>query len=146
MAKPEIPKAENPKIHPKWNKLGDRSAAGNEIMTMIGAIKYAESHLLGQTHVMGKEARTSTERKFIISCTQFAKSRDLSGGERDAIMQFSLLWSLFEARVLDTNGNANERFYEKYQAEMADETELQYVVPEIKLKMRPGSLTNAGNC
>ena len=32
--------------------------------------------------------------------------RDLSGDERDAIMQFSLLWSLFEARVLNTHGNA----------------------------------------
>ncbi len=33
--------------------------------------------------------------------------RDLSGDERDAIMQFSLLWSLFEARALNTRGNAN---------------------------------------
>ena len=31
---------------------------------------------------------------------------DLSKGERDAIMHFSLLWSLFEARALDTHGNA----------------------------------------
>lgn len=32
--------------------------------------------------------------------------RDLSGDERDAIMQFSLLWSLFEAKALKTHGNA----------------------------------------
>lgn len=31
---------------------------------------------------------------------------DLSGDERDAIMQFSLLWSLFEAKALNTHGNA----------------------------------------
>ena len=33
--------------------------------------------------------------------------RDLSGDERDAIMQFSLLWSLFEAKALKTHGNAD---------------------------------------
>jgi hypothetical protein len=33
--------------------------------------------------------------------------RELSGDERDAIMQFLLLWSLFEARALNTHGNAN---------------------------------------
>ncbi len=32
---------------------------------------------------------------------------DLSGDERDAIMQFSLLWSLFEAKALKTRGNAD---------------------------------------
>lgn len=32
--------------------------------------------------------------------------RELSGDERDAIMQFSLLWSLFEAKALNTHGNA----------------------------------------
>ena len=32
--------------------------------------------------------------------------RDLSGDERDAIMHFSLLWSLFEAKALNTHGNA----------------------------------------
>lgn len=32
--------------------------------------------------------------------------RDLTGDERSAIMHFSLLWSLFEARALDTHGNA----------------------------------------
>ncbi len=32
---------------------------------------------------------------------------DLSDVERDAIMQFSLLWSLFEAKALKTRGNAN---------------------------------------
>lgn len=32
--------------------------------------------------------------------------RELSSEERDAIMQFSLLSSLFEARVLATQGNA----------------------------------------
>lgn len=31
---------------------------------------------------------------------------DLSGEEREAIMQFSLLWSLFESGALKTNGNA----------------------------------------
>lgn len=31
---------------------------------------------------------------------------DLSGDERNAIMQFSLLWSLFEANALKTNGSA----------------------------------------
>lgn len=31
---------------------------------------------------------------------------ELSGEERDAIMQFSLLWSLFEARALGAQGNA----------------------------------------
>jgi hypothetical protein len=31
---------------------------------------------------------------------------DLSSQERNAIMHFSLLWSLFEARALNTNGNA----------------------------------------
>ena len=30
---------------------------------------------------------------------------DLSEDERNAIMQFSLLWSLFEARALNTHGN-----------------------------------------
>ena len=40
-------------------------------------------------------------------CNNAPGFRDLSGGERDAIMQFSLLWSLFEARTLDTNGNAD---------------------------------------
>ncbi len=33
--------------------------------------------------------------------------RDLSGDERDAIMQFSLLWSLFEAKALKTHSNAD---------------------------------------
>lgn len=33
--------------------------------------------------------------------------RDLSGEERNAIMHFSLLWSLFEADALKTNGNVN---------------------------------------
>ena len=32
--------------------------------------------------------------------------RELSPQERNAIMQFSLLWSLFEANALDTRGNA----------------------------------------
>ena len=32
--------------------------------------------------------------------------RDLSEDERNAIMEFSLLWSLFEAKVLNTHGNA----------------------------------------
>ena len=31
---------------------------------------------------------------------------NLSGDERDAIMQFSLLWSLFEAKALNTHGDA----------------------------------------
>lgn len=31
---------------------------------------------------------------------------NLSGEEREAIMQFSLLWSLFESGALKTNGNA----------------------------------------
>lgn len=32
--------------------------------------------------------------------------RELSADVRNAIMEFSLLWSLFEARALDTQGNA----------------------------------------
>jgi hypothetical protein len=33
--------------------------------------------------------------------------RDLAEEERSAIMQFSFLWSLFEAKALNTHGNAN---------------------------------------
>ena len=32
--------------------------------------------------------------------------RELSGRERNAVMHFSLLWSLFESGALNTNGNA----------------------------------------
>ena len=32
--------------------------------------------------------------------------RDLTGDERNAIMHFSLLWSLFEGGALNTHGNA----------------------------------------
>ncbi|MEN8132225.1 MAG: hypothetical protein ABFS45_19015 [Pseudomonadota bacterium] len=32
--------------------------------------------------------------------------RELSTEERNAIMEFSLLWSLFEAKALNTQGNA----------------------------------------
>lgn len=38
--------------------------------------------------------------------TQVAGFGALSGEERAAIIDFSLLWSLFEARILDTHGSA----------------------------------------
>ena len=39
--------------------------------------------------------------------------RDLTGEERNAIMHFSLLWSLFEAKALNTDGIQRKREYHK---------------------------------
>ena len=45
--------------------------------------------------------------------------RKLSGKERSAIMEFSLLWSLFEAKALNTHGNGDAivRVSERWQEE-----------------------------
>lgn len=39
-------------------------------------------------------------------CDNAPGFRELSADERNAIMEFSLLWSLFEAKSLNTHGNA----------------------------------------
>jgi hypothetical protein len=48
-----------------------------------------------------------TEHEHAVVVSQAPGFGDLTGEERSAIVDFSLLWSLFEARILHNAGNAN---------------------------------------